>query len=105
MNSQKQSQNTPPIRFEELNWVASSALPRDQEQSHRLHEPDHLIGTIDPITGRDIIDVKGHPSIVDGNLTIYFESEETKTDFEHTPLNHPYGHALGEPTADMDRGG
>jgi hypothetical protein len=75
MNSQKPLQHTPGIRHEELNWVATSALARDQEQSHRLHEPDHLIGTIDPMTGRDIIDVKGHPSIVDGILTIYFESD------------------------------
>jgi hypothetical protein len=75
MNSQKPLQHTPGIRHEELNWVATSALARDQEQSHRLHEPDHLIGTIDPMTGRGIIDVKGHPSIVDGILTIYFESD------------------------------
>ena len=51
------SHHTPAIRFGELNWVATPPLPRDQEQSHRLHEPDHLIGTIDPITGRDIEDV------------------------------------------------
>lgn len=105
MNSQKPLQHTPGIRHEELNWIATSALARDQEQSHRLHEPDHLIGTIDPMTGRDIIDVKGHPSIVDGILTIYFESEETKADFERMPLNHPYEHALGEPLSDVGRGG
>ena len=105
MNSKKPLQHMPGIRFEELNWVATSALPRDQEQSLRLHEPDHLIGTIDPMTGRDIMDVKGHPSIVDGILTIYFESDQTKADFEHMPLNHPYEHTLGEPLADMDRGG
>jgi hypothetical protein len=98
-------QHSPSLRLEELNWVASSALPRDQEQSHRLHEPDHLIGTIDPMTGRDIIDVIGHPSLVDGNLTIYFESEKTKTEFKQMPLNHPYEHALGKPAEDMDRGG
>ena len=45
------TQHTPAIRFEELNWVATTTLARDQEQSHWLHEPDHLIGTIDPITG------------------------------------------------------
>ena len=105
MNNRKPYHQSPPIRFEELNWVASSALPRDQEQSHRLHEPDHLIGTIDPMTGNDINDVIGHPSFVDGNLTIYFESEETKAAFEQMPLNHPYEHALGKPATDMDRGG
>ena len=63
-------------------------LARDQEQSHRLHEPDHLVNTIDPITGCDIWNLAEHPSIVDGNLTIYFESEETKSEYEHTPVNH-----------------
>jgi YHS domain-containing protein len=105
MNNQKPLQHSPHIRFEELNRVASSALPRDQEQSHRLHEPDHLISTIDPMTGRDIIDVIGHPSLVDGNLTIYFESEKTKSEFKQVPLNHPYVHSLGKPAEDMDRGG
>ena len=105
MDIQTSSQHTPAIRFEELNWVGKTPLPRDQQQSHRLHEPDHLIGTIDPITGRDIGDVLGHPSLVDGNLTIYFESEETKSEFERTPFNHPYEHSVGEPSVDIDRGG
>ena len=99
------TQNAPVIRFEDLNWVATTPLARDQGQSHRLHEPDHLIGTIDPITGNDIGDVRGHPSLVDGNLTIYFESEETKTEYEHTPVNHPYEHSVGNPSDDIDRGG
>ena len=105
MNNRKPLHRSPPIRFEELNWVASSALPRDQEQSHRLHEPDHLIGTIDPMTGNDIIDVIGHPSFVDGNLTIYFESDKTRAEFQQMPLNHSYEHALGKPAEDIDRGG
>ena len=105
MNNQKPLQHSQPIRFEELNWVASSALPRDREQSLRLHEPDHLIGTIDPMTGQDIIDLSEHPSLVDGNLTIYFESEKTRAEFKQMPLNHPYEHALGKPAEDMDRGG
>lgn len=105
MDIQTSSQHTPAIRFEELNWVATAPLPRDREQSHRLHEPDHLINTIDPVTGRDIADVLGHPSLVDGNLTIYFESEETKAQFESMPVNHPYEHSIGEPSVDIDRGG
>jgi len=105
MTSPAPSQHTPTIRFEELNWVGTPPLPRDQEQSHRLHEPDHLIGTIDPVTGRDIGDLRGHPSIVDGNLTIYFESEDTKAAFEQMPVNHPYEHSLGEPSPVIDRGG
>jgi hypothetical protein len=99
------TQHATTIRFEDLNWVATTPLARDQEQSHRLHEPDHLIGTIDPITGNDISDVRGHPSLVDGNLTIYFESEETKSEYEHTPMNHPYEHSIGDPSDDIDRGG
>ena len=99
------TQHAPTIRFEDLNWVSTPPLPRDQEQSHRLHEPDHLTGTIDPITGNDIGDVRGHPSLVDGKLTIYFESEETKSKYEHTPLNHPYEHSIGKPSDDIDRGG
>ena len=45
------------------------------------------------------------PSLVDGNLTIYFESEETKAEFERTPVDHPYEHSIGEPSVDIDRGG
>ena len=99
------TQRHPVIRFEDLNWVATEALPRDKEQSHRLHEPDPLVNTIDPISGRDIWNLEAHPSIVDGNLTIYFESEETKAEFEHMPVNHPYEHSIGEPAVDIDRGG
>jgi hypothetical protein len=93
------------LRFEELNWVATPPLPRDREASHLLHQPDHLIGTIDPITGHDIGAVAGHPFIVDGKLTIYFESEETRIAFLNTPLNHPYEHLPGNPSELDDRGG
>jgi hypothetical protein len=57
------------------------------------------------MTGNDIGDVTGHPSLVDGNLTIYFESEITKAEYQHTPVNHPYEHPVGWPSADIDRGG
>jgi hypothetical protein len=97
--------DTTALRFGDLNWVASTPLPRDREPSHLLHQPDHLIGTIDPITGHDIGDVTNHPFIEDGKLTIYFESEETRLAFLNTPLNHPYVHDLGDPTALDDRGG
>ena len=93
------------IRFEDLNWVATGPLQRDKEQSHRLHEPDHLVNTIDPMTGRDIWNLGAHPSLVDGNLTIYFESEESKNAFEKMHLNHPYSHWRGEPSVEIDRGG
>ena len=65
----------PAIRFEYANWVASDPLPRDRTQSQLLHEPKYRIDTIDPITGKSIDDITGHPSLVDGNLTIYFETQ------------------------------
>ena len=105
MNTQRPAGHAPALRFEDLNWVASSPLPRDREQSRRLHEPDHLISTIDPISGHDITDVGSHPYLQDGKLTIYFESEQTLMEFLHTPLNHPYAHALGKAPDDADRGG
>jgi hypothetical protein len=105
MNISTVTQNTPIKGFENLNWIASDPLPRDQEQSHRLHQPEHLINSIDPITNRDIGNVAGHPSIVDGNLTIYFESEETRKTYEGTPVNHPYGHLPENLTEEIDRGG
>lgn len=91
--------------FESLNWVASDPLPRDQAQSHRLHEPDHRISTIDPMTGDDIDDVATHPSLKDGNLTIYFETEATRRAFLNMPLNHPNEHLPYPPGDDADRGG
>lgn len=95
----------PSPAVENFNWVETAPLPRDREQSHRLHEPDHLINTIDPVTGHDITDVTSHPHIEDGKLTIYFESEQTMKEFLDTPLNHPYAHALGSLPGDADRGG
>lgn len=105
MSISTDTQHTHPIKFDNLNWVASDPLLRDQEQSHRLHEPDHRINTIDPITGRDIDNVIGHPSIVDGNLTIYFESEKSRRTYQETPIDHPYSGSTGKPSEDMDRGG
>ena len=96
---------TPVQSIENLNWVASDPLPRDREQSHRLHEPDHLINTIDPITNRDIENVSGHPYIVDGNLTIYFESEKTRQAYVETPIDHPYARLPDNPSEEVDRGG
>ena len=106
MNISTHAQGTPVKGFENLNWVASDdTLPRDREQSHRLHQPDHLINTIDPITSRDIENVETHPSIVDGNLTIYFESEKTRQAFRETPIDHPYAHLPDNFPKEVDRGG
>ena len=71
------------------NWLSSSDyLPRDKEPSHRLHEPESMISTIDPITGLDIGSLGGKPYIVDGNMTIYFASEATRQAYVDTPKNH-----------------
>jgi hypothetical protein len=95
------AQTTPAIPYENLNWFASDPLPRDQAQSYRLHEPEHLINTTDPMTGRDIEDVASHPSLVDGKLTIYFETEASRKAYQDLPLNHPSLH-LPYPAADDD---
>ena len=105
MSTLSPSQTTPAIKFEYLNWLATDPLPRDQTQSHRLHEPDHLINTIDPMTGHDIEDVTSHPSLVDGNLTIYFETEASRDAYKDMPLNHPNLRVPFQAAADDDRGG
>jgi hypothetical protein len=95
----------PALHFGDLNWIAGSALPRDREPSHRLHEPEHLLNTIDPITGHDIPVINNPLYLVDGKLTIYFESGQSMLDFLNMPLNHPYEHDLGKTPDDADRGG
>jgi hypothetical protein len=99
------SQRTPALSFDSLNWVAPAPLPRDQTQSRRLHEPEHLINTIDPMTGHDIKDVTGHPSLEDGNLTVYFETEASRKLYQDMPLNHPSLHLPYHATDEDDRGG
>lgn len=105
MVSSSPSGTNPTIRFEHLNWRGTDALTRDQRQSLRLHEPEHLINTIDPMTGQDIENVRSHPSLVDGNLTIYFESEESRKAYQAMPLNHPNLRLPYQAAADDDRGG
>jgi hypothetical protein len=105
MSSLSPTHTTPAIRFECLNWIAADPLPRDKTQSHRLHEPDHRINTIDPMTGNDIVNVTSHPSLVHGNLTMYFETDGTRKAYLDMPLDHPNLH-LPYPAADSDdRGG
>jgi hypothetical protein len=105
MNPVPQTQTSSVIGFDASNWIASDPLPRDQEQSHRLHEPEHMNNSIDPITGRDIVNLASHPHIDDGILTIYFESEETRKAYLATPVDHPFEKLPGSPGADDDRGG
>ncbi len=89
MSPTKAPNPTSSLSFDALNWVASESLPRDQEQSRRLHEPEAILTTIDPITGREIEDPTGHPYIVDGNVVMYFESEDTRQVYLDTPTDHP----------------
>ena len=82
--------------FNALNYVATDPLPRDTEQSHRLHEPEQMLTSIDPITGRDIEDLAGHPYLVDGNVTMYFETDATRQEYLETPIDHPF-HLVDNP--------
>lgn len=76
--------------FEAANYTNTDPLPRDTEPSRRLHEPTQMVTNIDPITGRDITDISGKPYLVDGNVTMYFESEETRQAYLDTPVDHPF---------------
>lgn len=82
-------QPRPEITLNSANWQGTDALPRDRAQSRRLHEPEYRVDTIDPMTGGDIKDTTGHPCVIDGNLTIYFSSEESREAYIEMPLNHP----------------
>jgi hypothetical protein len=90
MNPTFTTPNMPALSFDTLNWTATDALPRDREQSHRLHEPEQMISTIDPITGNDIVGCEGRPYIIDGNVVMYFESEQTKQEYQAMPTDHPF---------------
>ena len=79
-------------------------LPRDAEPSRRLHEPAQLLTCIDPITGRDIDDLSGRPYLVDGNVVMYFESEETRQAYLDTPIDHPF-HLVDNPYEDGEAEG
>lgn len=90
--------------FNALNYVGADSLPRDREQSHRLHEPEQQLTDIDPMTGHDIEDLYGKPYIVDGNVVMYFESEATRQEFRDMPINHPFP-LIDNPHEDGDGGG
>lgn len=79
------------------NFIGTDPLARDQTQSKRLHEPAQILSSIDPITGREIADLAGHPYLVDGNVTIYFETEATRKEFMDMPIDHPF-HLVDNPT-------
>lgn len=56
----------------------------------------HRVETTDPITRRDVGDIQGKPFIIDKGaeteLTIYFESEDTKRQYLEIPVEHPIDH-------------
>jgi hypothetical protein len=79
------------------NYVATNPLERDQTQSRRLHEPAQILSSTDPMTGREIGDLTAHPYLVDGNVTIYFETEATRKAFMEMPVDHPF-HLVDNPT-------
>ncbi|MFV1993693.1 MAG: hypothetical protein ACC635_07300, partial [Acidiferrobacterales bacterium] len=58
----------------------------------------------DPITGNDVMGFM-HPFAVDGIVTVYFESEQTRKTYMSTPFNHPVTNLKAEPSTEYDRGG
>lgn len=90
MDKNVSSQGSTVHRYDMLNYVGTDCLQRDRTQSQRLHEPERIMTNIDPITGRDIGDVRRHPYLVDGNVTIYFESEATRQEYVDMPIDHPF---------------
>ena len=94
-----------PTKNKFLNWPPLDALQRDQDQSHLLHEPTSRVSNTDPMTGHDIEDVMHHPSLVDGNLTMYFESDASRKAYQDLPLNHPSLYLPYPATDEDDRGG
>lgn len=79
------------------NYVATDPLARDQTQSQRLHEPAQILSSTDPISGREIEDLTGRPYLIDGNVTMYFETEATRKEFMEMPIDHPF-HLVDNPT-------
>lgn len=79
------------------NYVATDPMQRDQTQSSRLHEPAQILISTDPITGVEIDDLSGHPYLVNGNVTFYFETEATRQEFMEMPIDHPF-HLVDNPT-------
>ena len=88
-----------------FDWRATDALQRDKDQSHTLHEPRFRIMTTDPISGLDVDDYMSHCSLLDGNLTIYFDTEENCMEYKNLPFNHPNLHLPYPATDEDDRGG
>ncbi len=56
----------------------------------------------DPISGRDVKDLEHAPYVVEGDLKIFFESEDTKRAYLDIEVEHPgedFEHSLDNPAA------
>ena len=49
MDITPQKPNPSSMNIDSPNWIADEVLARDKDQTQRLHEPDHIISSIDPI--------------------------------------------------------
>ena len=91
------------IKYDFLKSLSQDSLPRDKTQSRRLHEPTFRKSMTDPMTGDDIKAVSNQPQHIDGNLTLYFSSEENHKAYLDIPTNYPdvrlhmkcHGHHIG----------
>jgi hypothetical protein len=93
------------VNLQHFDWHATDAMQRDMEQSHLLHEPKFRIMTTDPITGNDVENYMDHCSLMDGNLSIYFETEENCQKYQNMPFDHPNLRLPFPVTDEDDRGG
>jgi YHS domain-containing protein len=91
--------------LQHFDWRPTETLQRDKEQSNLLHEPKFRIMTTDPISGHDVDDYMSHCSLLDGNLTIYFDTEENCKEYKSMPFDHPNQHLPFPATDEDDRGG
>lgn len=98
-------QNTPFISGGSNLFNADNIMQRDREQSRRLHEPTSISSHTDPVTGHDVMGTADHPYVVDGIMTVYFESEKTRNDYLNTPYNQPVLMLSSKPSSEDDRGG
>ena len=38
------------MNIDSPHWIADELLARDKDQTKRLHEPEHIISSVDPIS-------------------------------------------------------
>jgi hypothetical protein len=57
------------------------------------------------MTGGEITDKMHHPSLKDGNLTMYFETDASRQAYQEIPMNHPSLRLPFPATDNDDRGG